>query len=73
MSIVEFGMSKVEAKNFNEWNTKHNKTCPFKNGKSQGAIGGRLTYSFTPTSLGTVVVVECACGKKENLTDFDVW
>lgn len=39
-----------------------------------GAIGGGLTYSFTPTSLGTVVVVkEMITGEEINLTDFDSW
>ena len=38
-----------------------------------GAIGGVRTYSFTPTGLGVVIVVKCACGAEENCTDFDSW
>ena len=39
-----------------------------------GAIGGGLTYSFTPTSLGVVVEVTEAFTKKTiNLTDYDSW
>ena len=41
--------------------------------KKQGAIGGQYTYSFTPTSLGTVVLVRCACGNEENATGYDSW
>jgi hypothetical protein len=37
-----------------------------------GAIGGDLTYSFTPTSIGTVLVVE-SCGHELNLTDYESW
>ncbi len=35
-----------------------------------GAIGGSLTYCFTPTTLGVVAEVKCACGKKIDLTDY---
>jgi len=37
------------------------------------AIGGRFTYSFTPTSLGEIAAIRCACGKKKTLTDFSDW
>lgn len=37
-----------------------------------GAVGGDLTYSFTPTSLGTIVRVT-SCGKTLDLTDYDMW
>jgi hypothetical protein len=70
---MKFEIHGAELKNYNEWNKEHNKVCPFKNGKSQGAIGGRLTFSFTPTGLGPAVSVECACGEKHNCTDYDSW
>ena len=38
-----------------------------------GAIGGALTYYFTPTGIGTSEVVKCACGEKLDLTDYDLW
>lgn len=39
-----------------------------------GAIGGALTYCFTPTSLGVCVVVKHAGTNAEiNVTDFDSW
>lgn len=39
-----------------------------------GAIGGGLTYSFTPTLLGTVVkVTESATGETLDLTRYDEW
>jgi hypothetical protein len=40
---------------------------------SHGAIGGAFTISFTSTTLGTVVTVECACGAKEDVTNYKEW
>jgi hypothetical protein len=37
-----------------------------------GAIGGALTYCFSPTSIGMVTIVKC--GDMElNLTDYGSW
>jgi len=41
--------------------------------KKMGAIGGGLTFCFTPTGLGNIEVVKCACGAELNLTEFDKW
>lgn len=39
-----------------------------------GAIGGELTYCFSPNSLGTVFVVKHeGTGAELNLTDYDSW
>jgi hypothetical protein len=35
-----------------------------------GAIGGRFSYSFTPTTLFTVIRCECACGAHVDATDY---
>jgi hypothetical protein len=40
---------------------------------TEGAIGDRLTYQFTPTGLGIIKVVKCACGAKLNLTNYEDW
>lgn len=29
-----------------------------------GSIGGRYTYEFIPTSIGTIGVVKCHCGEQ---------
>jgi hypothetical protein len=42
----------------------------------QGAIGGGLTYSFTPTSLGTVLKVQYITHSKTyelDLTEYEDW
>jgi len=41
--------------------------------KGLGAIGGQYTYSFTPTNIGTVIKISCACGKEEDITDYEDW
>jgi len=39
-----------------------------------GAIGGALTYSFTPTSLGEIkVVLDSVTGEKLDYTDYENW
>ena len=38
-------------------------------GKDQGAIGGVTTYTFTPTGVGILKSVKCACGESLFLTD----
>lgn len=39
-----------------------------------GAIGGELTYCFSPTSLGDILVVKHGgTGAELNVTDFDNW
>lgn len=52
---------------------EHDKECiytqPTEDGLPRtGAIGGRLTYSFTPTSIGTIATVKCACGYEIDCT-----
>lgn len=39
-----------------------------------GAIGGGLTYEFTPTGVGTIVKVkESSTGLELDLTDYESW
>ena len=88
VNLVEaytFRLVGKELETFLAWEEEHNKTCPFyDDGTSpvcpSGAIGGQMTFCFTNTGLGTIVVVECLCytvHKNEkgriNVTDFDNW
>jgi hypothetical protein len=73
-----FTLNGTELIKFRAWEAGHDKTCTFRDdGKPpacpSGAIGGRLTYSFTPTGLGHITVVKCLCGAEVNVTDFDNW
>lgn len=52
------------------WIDKHE--CKFRN-KYTGSIGGTTTYQFTPTSIGTVIVVKCACHQECDVTEYGEW
>lgn len=56
---------------FVKWDEEHKPVCPLKG--NVGAIGGRLTFRFTPTGLGPITSVKCACGEKITLTNFEDW
>ncbi len=62
-----FDLTKEQIEEINKWMDK----C---GSGATGAIGGRYTYSFTPTSLGLVVKVEDALtGKKLDVTYYNEW
>ena len=68
-----FSLTEQETKDLKKWLKKHDEKCKFKDQHKQGAIGGRITYMFTPTSLGVITRVKCACGKEADLTDTSIW
>ena len=41
--------------------------------KAVGAAGGKYTWVFGPTNLGTSQVVKCACGATIDVTDLEAW
>ena len=63
-----FELNEEETQKFNDWRNNHN--CKQ---KDVGAIGGRFTFCFTPTSLGELATVKCACGKELDLTNVSDW
>ncbi len=61
-----------------EWLQAHAESCKYWQPDNrgllpQGASGGSVTYCFTPTTLGLVTHVQCACGEKQDVTDYDKW
>lgn len=66
--MYNFVLDDEQREKFEEWNRKHKKKCKYGDSMHQGAIGGRLTFSFTPTSLGEIVNVKCACNEGIDLT-----
>lgn len=66
-SCGPFTLTMAQQKQAGVWLRRH------QHPDAQGAIGGGITWSFTPTSLGTVEVLSCACGEKLDLTDFANW
>lgn len=65
----QFG-TEEEVEELLKWASAHYETCSI---KGQGAIGGRYTYSFTPTSIGTICMIKCACGQKFDATKYEWW
>lgn len=62
-----FELTDKEYKKLAQWKKSHKSVYT-------GAIGGRYTYSFTPTSLGTVVKVSDAITKTEiDLSNYEEW
>lgn len=75
---MKFYLTDVEETKIAEWEDSHECSLRtsdhgMKNERYVGAIGGATTYSFTPTGLGTILVVSCTCGKELNLTPFEEW
>jgi hypothetical protein len=71
--MLTFKIDEAEARKLGEWLPEHDKNCRHAGGKNSGAIGGRLSYLFTPTSIGVVVKVMCACGGECDITDYSQW
>ncbi len=55
---MKFELSKEEEKMVEEWELSHK--CTERN---KSCCGGEITYSFTPTSIGTAVDATCVCGQ----------
>lgn len=70
MSTLTFTLSGVEQQKLEAWLAKHEQTCP---AVVKSAARGKLTFLFTPTSIGVVIHAACACGGKANLTDYSSW
>ena len=64
--VSVFTIGETEAKKIREFTDAHHKIHK----GNDGAIGGRFTYSFTPTSLFTIVTCHCACGEKVDATSY---
>ena len=65
-----FKLSIDDINELKNWLEDHKEACHVY-GKT--AIGGALTYSFTPTGLGTVTTIKCACGEKLDLSNVEDW
>lgn len=62
---ISYELTDNQQKEYDEW-VGH---C----GAYAGAIGGRVSITFTPTSLGDCVEANCMCGEKLDLTEVDDW
>ena len=64
--MMIFALSATEKKQLNKWLKKHLKKCT-------DYPKAHLTYMFTPTGIGSIVEIECSCGKKVDVTDSSNW
>lgn len=60
---VDFSITEKEKELINTWINEH-VDAKHEGSHYAGAIGGRYTYCFIPTSLGEIGYVQCACGDK---------
>lgn len=63
-----FSIDPEDVKRINDWKSQHEAEKHTGNGYA-GAIGGRYTYEFTPTSIGTFGKIRCSCGEYFNYND----
>ena len=74
---MNFKVSEEQKEKIEQWYANHMPKCKYFdsefNAQYVGAIGGELSYTFTPTGLGAMLVVRCACGEEFNATDFSLW
>lgn len=54
-----FPITEEEDKRLKEWINNHEK----EHSGGHGCCGGKYTYIFLPTSIGTIGTVKCSCGK----------
>lgn len=62
---MNFNLTVSQKEKFEKWE-KH---CEI----YAGAIGGRISFEFTPTGLGDIVKAKCLCGKEIDLTESEDW
>jgi len=57
-----------------EYKAKYRFEHTHKKCRRETATGGQFTYHITPTSIGSIVVVECnVCKKKKDVTEYGAW
>lgn len=69
-----FPISEEEQKRIEEWKDRHDEEVHNAHSlidkvKLGGCCGGRYTYEFVPTGIGTVGTVKCSCGAKFTFQD----
>ena len=62
---MKFELTEEQVKKFEEWKSTHEAV-------SEGAIGGRYAFTFSPTGVGVFVfITDNSNGEKLDLNDYD--
>jgi len=61
-----FKLSESQETKIDAWKKIHD--CVHRE-SNQGAIGGRYTYEFIPTSIGVFCTIKCSCGKELDVSE----
>lgn len=69
--MMLFELDNKQMEKYINWYNKHKQNCSLH--QKDGAIGGRESFVFTPTGLGIIIKVKCACGGELDLTDYENW
>lgn len=73
---MSFELTEDQKKKFEKWNKEEIEfmTDYGKKPLEIGAVGGHITFKFTPTGLGTIIKAENTITKRTiDLTDYDKW
>lgn len=68
--MITFVIDEEDTKKYLEWVRNHECKLRYSPGT---AIGGKTTFSFTPTSLCEIQKVKCACGSEIDLSNYGDW
>ena len=63
----QFTLTDEEYAQIEKWADTHDCACRHGKRPSRSCCGGEISVTFTPTSIGTFVSVECICGAKLEL------
>lgn len=68
-----FTLTGKQHRDIMKWQKEHETKCAYKG--NVGAIGGAISYSFTPTSLGMIIKVKCSCSLRDGIdvSDYENW
>lgn len=67
--MKEFTITDNQMNKVNTWINQHRVHC----GCLKEECDCHITYSFTPTGIGVVIKIICACKRELDITDIDSW
>ena len=72
---MKFETGRKNEEKLNAWLQTHVLDCEYWQFDDMGRLplnaGGSISYSFTPTTHGLIIKVQCACGAEHDITDYD--